>query len=143
MSAPSLLILGALLLAQSEAGKPISKEVAKPIELYTSAEMYRACVDALLIESRARREYIERPGPMTRLRRQEAVAAREAAEGIGILLRLDEGAQLEVSSNPGQCSVPDADKATPKMLRVRITSGSDAGKIGCVVASMLRDPVAF
>jgi hypothetical protein len=57
------------------------------------------------------------------------------------------GMPVEVSGNPDVCvfnsSKPNTDFGIAPLVRVRVTSGKDAGVIGCVNPDALRDPTPF
>ena len=137
-----MLLLVALLV--EEPSKPVHKEVGVPkATLYVSAQGYAACLSASAAELEARVAAFKRPESFTRLQMKMAVEKRVQTCDTATVATLSEGAAVEVSSNPGPCAVPDGDKTTPQLARVRLTTGEKAGAVGCVVASWLRDPVVF
>lgn len=140
----SALVLVALLLQVVSVAepKPIRKEIAKTADLYASSRAYTDCLGALKVEIAARMEYLKNPDPFVRLEMERVIASRDSICGQAIVLHLTEGLAVDVSENLGPCSVPDSQKE-PKMERVRLVTGKDAGAVGCVVASVLREPVPF
>lgn len=135
----SAIVAALLLQAASAEAPPVRKEVKTRTEAYPSSEAYRACLAARVSEVTARMAYLMRTSAATQLKMTLAIAAtKTACAGVKDLAQ---GAVVEASSNPGACAVPDSDKATPKLVRVRLVV--DISIAGCAVEALLRDPVPF
>jgi len=143
-------VLLMLLLAQAEtAGKPVVKEIAKETVLYSSSQAFRLCLTASGADAEARLASMKKRGRdlvlelKARRAAEEHVAACKTAE----VMRLTIGMSLEVSTNPGACGPEVGAETLPfaakDLLRVHVTSGKDAGAIGCVLPGAVRDPVPF
>lgn len=140
------LVLATMLLGGPAEGKPAPREVARPATLWASSEALRLCLEATSAEIDARLAYVKATGRVKVLRGQLAASAagnREAVCARGTVLKMTEGMAVEASANPGACAPEPLPLSPQGLVRVRVTGGKDAGAVGCMMPSDLRDPVPF
>ena len=135
-----------LLMLQVETAVPVVKEVAAPCTLLASADAANACFEASLAAANAELMLFSAKSPVERRRAQDlqrtTATAKADACKVAELLHLNAGAKVDVSAKPDIC-VSDRPGAPKGLVRVRLKDGKDAGMIGCVRPTDLRDPVAF
>jgi hypothetical protein len=143
-------VLLMLLLVQTEtAGKPVVKEIAKETVLYSSAQAFRLCLTASGADAEARLASMKKQGRdlVLELKARRAAEAHLAACKTAEIMRLTIGMSLEVSANAGACGPEIGAEglpfATKDLLRVRVTSGKDAGAVGCVLPGAVRNSTPF
>lgn len=141
--------LSVLLQAAPAPAKPVAKETTKPTILWASADGYRSCIaasQATVAAMTAQLDAHTKKGG-SKARADVAVTDAQRDEDSACkpvtVLEITAGTALELSTNPGPCAIPDADKVTKRLARARISAGPNKDTIGCVLVEVLRDPAAF